>query len=423
MPPARTLSWESDETRDYAYPQISPGELGDLLTPFPQATFTPTSSAEASRSPRTRHARKQPAGHIPRPPNAFILFRSSFIRSQRVPSAVEPSHSTLSKIIGLTWQHLPEAERRVWHAKADEAMEEHRRKFPTYAFRPQSRRPGAKGAAPKDKDATKRKTREYEAEDSARCEKIAKLLVEGKHGSALDAAVQDFDRDRVKFPVVTRFEPPITATAYRRSSSVPVEPEPGFLVTTSSRRRSSSSGPPCRSCNESDPPTMVQSDILDNAQTCAVDTFLSPSAMEPETPYFDFSTFSFSPASAGPAQTSPDFTCDPSGEFTCSPLWMGLDSSPTSSDFKFAAQPDLAHPHSMNVGASTADDWARAAPCAAYSSYAYDSSHSQYDSDSGSIAPSYFGGVQNMTSEQQAYFIPHVDADLALLMAQYSLDT
>lgn len=49
---------------------------------------------------RTTHSKKRDASYIPRPPNAFILFRSSFIRSQQVPEKVEGNHSTLSKIIG-----------------------------------------------------------------------------------------------------------------------------------------------------------------------------------------------------------------------------------------------------------------------------------------------------------------------------------
>jgi len=76
----------------------------------------------------------------------------------------------------------------------------------------------------------------------------------------------------------------------------------------------------------------------------------------------------------------------------------------------------------MNIGASIADNWACAAPSAAYSPNAYDFPHSQYDPGPGSIALSYLAGYQNVTSEQQPYVIPHVDADLALLMAQYSLD-
>lgn len=71
---------------------------------------TPTSPADFPELPETRvdfqgpdrasHGKKRDASYIPRPPNAFILFRSSFIRSQQVPEKVEGNHSTLSKIIG-----------------------------------------------------------------------------------------------------------------------------------------------------------------------------------------------------------------------------------------------------------------------------------------------------------------------------------
>ena len=162
---------------------------------------------------RAAHAKKRPENHIPRPPNAFILFRSSFIKNQHVSSEVETNHSTLSKIIGLTWQNLPNEERQVWHAKAKAALEEHKRKFPQYAFRPLH----TKGKAP----AEKRKVREVEPKDLTRCAKIAELLIEGKKGAALDAAIQEFDRHHVP-QVVTRFEAPITARHYRRSSSAPV---------------------------------------------------------------------------------------------------------------------------------------------------------------------------------------------------------
>lgn len=57
---------------------------------------------------RASHGKKRDASYIPRPPNAFILFRSSFIRSQQVPEKVEGNHSTLSKIIGKRFRLLIE---------------------------------------------------------------------------------------------------------------------------------------------------------------------------------------------------------------------------------------------------------------------------------------------------------------------------
>lgn len=174
--------------------------------------FPPTEEGSpASRRPA--HSKKKPENHIPRPPNAFILFRSSFIKSQHVSTEVETNHSTLSKIIGLTWQNLPEQERQVWHAKAKAALEEHKRKFPQYAFRPtQSKKGGT---------AEKRRVREVEPKDMKRCAKIAELLATGMKGQELESAMAEFDKHHVP-EVVTRFEAPITARTYRRSSSAPI---------------------------------------------------------------------------------------------------------------------------------------------------------------------------------------------------------
>ncbi|KAJ6460507.1 high mobility group box domain-containing protein [Mycena sanguinolenta] len=112
---------------------------------FPAAPFAPTlvrddaPHALQGGGPRARGGRGTAAGaggHIPRPPNAFILFRSSFIRSQNVPGRVEGNHSTLSKIIGKLWHALPPAERARWEDKARAAQAEHRRRYPDWRFRP-----------------------------------------------------------------------------------------------------------------------------------------------------------------------------------------------------------------------------------------------------------------------------------------------
>ncbi|KAJ3965288.1 hypothetical protein EV361DRAFT_667040 [Lentinula raphanica] len=73
---------------------------------------------------------------IPRPPNAFILFRSAFIRSRKISSDIEGNHSTLSKIIGRLWRNLPPDERAEWEARARLAQEEHRQRYPDWRFSP-----------------------------------------------------------------------------------------------------------------------------------------------------------------------------------------------------------------------------------------------------------------------------------------------
>ncbi|KAG6900097.1 hypothetical protein C0993_002946 [Termitomyces sp. T159_Od127] len=256
--------------------------------------FPPINDIPSPRKPA--HSKKKPDDHIPRPPNAFILFRSSFIKSQHVSTEVETNHSTLSKIIGLTWKNLPNDERLLWHAKAKEALDEHKRKFPQYAFRPnQSRHKGG---------AEKRKVREVEPKDHTRCAKIAELLVEGKKGQELDAAIQEFDKHHVP-EVVTRFEAPLTARMYRRSSSVPA---PGGANDSMRRKsRSASTQPATPVVPDASSVFLLEVDTASQPAEIFTSTF-DPYPVTPTSPSFDFNTFSFD------SQSSPisSFqTCDP----------------------------------------------------------------------------------------------------------------
>ena len=56
--------------------------------------------------------RRKDSSHIPRPPNAFILFRSSFIKAQHIPDKIEGNHSSLSKIIG---SHITYSAHSTWY--------------------------------------------------------------------------------------------------------------------------------------------------------------------------------------------------------------------------------------------------------------------------------------------------------------------
>lgn len=270
--------------------------------------FPPADDCPPPRKPT--HSKKKPEDHIPRPPNAFILFRSSFIKGQHVPTEVETNHSTLSKIIGLTWKNLPNDERLFWHAKAKAALDEHKRKFPQYAFRPsQSRNKGA---------PDKRKVREVGPKDHKRCAKIAELLVEGKKGQELDEAIQEFDKHHVP-EVVTRFEAPLTARMYRRSSSAPI-PESGAKQRKSRSASRSASTQPASPVvpfvkSFSLPETKLE---VQNAETF-MSTFDQYSPSPAPSPSFDFTTFSFE-NHCTPIPTYP--TCDPLSQ-PASPMESG----------------------------------------------------------------------------------------------------
>lgn len=162
-----------------------------------QFIYTPMQTESDEDTARSTHSKRKDAGYIPRPPNAFILFRSSFIRAQHIPEKIEGNHSALSKIIGKYWKSLPRSEREVWETKAIAALADHRKKYPDWRFRP------AANALAKVKDGPKRRTNkkgrgEAEKEKKGRnkerrCEKIAEMLVAGKTGADLEQAIQKYD--------------------------------------------------------------------------------------------------------------------------------------------------------------------------------------------------------------------------------------
>ncbi|KAF9558778.1 hypothetical protein CPC08DRAFT_616637, partial [Agrocybe pediades] len=74
--------------------------------------------------------------YIPRPPNAFMLFRADFVRQKHVPGSIETDHGSLSRIIGTCWRQLPLEEKRVWEIKAKQEKAAHKARYPDYRFRP-----------------------------------------------------------------------------------------------------------------------------------------------------------------------------------------------------------------------------------------------------------------------------------------------
>ncbi|THH30598.1 hypothetical protein EUX98_g3573 [Antrodiella citrinella] len=272
-------------------PNVTPGTFNDPPSPTDlpsESMLFPLGGNEASGK-RNGHSKKKPENHIPRPPNAFILFRSSFIKGQVVSSEVETNHSTLSKIVGLTWAKLPHEEREKWHAMAKIAHEEHKRKYPEYAFRPLHSK--------------------------------AELLVEGKKGGELSEAIAEFDKHHVP-QIVTRFEVPITARAYRRSSSAPVpdteHTKPAFLPSSPSTRmskpRASSTEPAaplvevysdCQSPLSSQADSDSQSEYY--YESPSPSSLPSPGYTFPETTP-SFNTFSFNSTVAAPLESCDPFT-------------------------------------------------------------------------------------------------------------------
>ncbi|KAJ4473837.1 hypothetical protein J3R30DRAFT_735506 [Lentinula aciculospora] len=96
----------------------------------------PSPNVELTPSTMRRRASKKGEDHIPRPPNAFMLFRSDFVRQSYVPGSIETNHSSLSKMIGNCWKLLPDEEKAVWYRKASAEKAKHKDMYPDYRFRP-----------------------------------------------------------------------------------------------------------------------------------------------------------------------------------------------------------------------------------------------------------------------------------------------
>ncbi|RPD60375.1 hypothetical protein L226DRAFT_547559 [Lentinus tigrinus ALCF2SS1-7] len=187
-------------------PNVTPGTYveadddldGEDQTTLPAtALFPPTEPTAAPTRRRLPPGKRLSQGYIPRPPNAFMLFRANFVRQKHVPGSIETNHGSLSKIIGNCWRALPLEEKRHWEHEAKKAKAAHREKWPNYRFRPvhnKNKKKGGDAAVPvpigrKDK-------LQPPPADEERCEVVAQLLLEGKKGEELAEAIRQIDMAR-----------------------------------------------------------------------------------------------------------------------------------------------------------------------------------------------------------------------------------
>ncbi|EJF58472.1 high mobility group box domain-containing protein, partial [Dichomitus squalens] len=72
---------------------------------------------------------------IPRPPNAFIIFRMSKC-ADFTDAGVESDHRIISKIFGELWKKMGPEERAPYVEEAKRRAREHKMKHPNYRFSP-----------------------------------------------------------------------------------------------------------------------------------------------------------------------------------------------------------------------------------------------------------------------------------------------
>ncbi|KAL4777958.1 hypothetical protein BJX76DRAFT_352960 [Aspergillus varians] len=102
------------------------------------------SAAPGPRESVTQFCLCQPDPKIPRPRNAFILYRQHY---QGAVVAQNPglANPDISKIIGEQWRKLPQATKDEWKALAEEEKARHQQQYPEYRYQP--RRYGRDGTS------------------------------------------------------------------------------------------------------------------------------------------------------------------------------------------------------------------------------------------------------------------------------------
>jgi hypothetical protein len=129
--------------------------LSDELSSLHATPFVPSAS----------HARRRKAGHIPRPPNAFMIFRSDLWRKRKVDPEVERDHRNISVIAGILWRKLPPEEQKPYQLRAIQEKQRHALANPGYKYSPVVR---------KEKSG-KKKTRNDIRDDQDKCKELASL--------------------------------------------------------------------------------------------------------------------------------------------------------------------------------------------------------------------------------------------------------
>ncbi|CAK5280024.1 unnamed protein product [Mycena citricolor] len=157
---------------------------------FPSSPLSPLSLTGVDGGPifvprRPTRSRRGP-NHIPRPRNAFFIFRSWMTDRKVIPKAVEMDNRHLSRTIAMVWEKMDPLEKAQFKLLAAQEKEEHQRKYPEYRFRPQAR----------TKKPAKRHVRRNGPEDEARCVQLSNLVSDGMSGQLLQSEIQKFDQQQ-----------------------------------------------------------------------------------------------------------------------------------------------------------------------------------------------------------------------------------
>ncbi|WWC71342.1 uncharacterized protein I206_105296 [Kwoniella pini CBS 10737] len=205
---------------------------------------------ESGGGKKVSHARKQTADHIPRPRNAFILFRKHVVDSKLIPASVEMRHQNVSIITAKMWSEAPKDQKAHFNELAKIEKEEHMKKYPGYRYQPVYRRT----------NVIRRRVRKDEAEEQ-KCKSVAELLIKGKSGEDLENEIKDKIRKGEKEIIIPEILEKKEEKPNSRRSSAACELSKGALRALRAQARQQSGS------NESGNWSDISSSIRDRSES------------------------------------------------------------------------------------------------------------------------------------------------------------
>ncbi|KAG6919556.1 hypothetical protein DXG01_004219 [Tephrocybe rancida] len=162
--------------------------------PINRGNISSTPSAEILLSdttfkPSRSHSRRRSNGAPPRPPNAFMLFRSDFWAKEKLKETpIGTDHRDISRVAGHCWNNLGEDERAPYKQLAMERKEAHILQYPGYKYTPSTRRERVAKRKPKTSGAD---------EEEERCRKLAAFVMGGLSHANLREAMKSSEQKPV----------------------------------------------------------------------------------------------------------------------------------------------------------------------------------------------------------------------------------
>ncbi|PVG02260.1 hypothetical protein CPB86DRAFT_751707 [Serendipita vermifera] len=204
LPPSCTnLSSSSTSPHPDSLPATSLGErilntsttvsvVGNQLAPrtppetLPSLWFIPHDLQLPSRlQVGPSHSKRQPASHIPRPRNPFILFRSHFLSMKILPVDIDfcRDHRQISRIVSCVWSVLPAHEKERFFRLGEEEKKRHQTRYPSYKIAARD---------PTMKPATENEpiNESLLNSEEIKCRRIAEAIVSGLQGQELRSKIQ-----------------------------------------------------------------------------------------------------------------------------------------------------------------------------------------------------------------------------------------